>query len=180
MRVLVDACVLYPTVLREIVLGVAAEGLARPLWSDRILEEWAHAAARLGAEHEAVVRGEVAQARSRWPEAAVEVRPATEAALHLPDVNDRHVLAAAIDGDADVLLTLNIRDFPRRALAVHGIERRHPDEWLTEFLAHHRRVADVAERVRVEAQRLSREPQPMRPLMKRARLPRFGKALERL
>ena len=41
MRVLIDACVLYPTVMREVVLGVAAQGLFTPRWSPRILEEWA-------------------------------------------------------------------------------------------------------------------------------------------
>jgi hypothetical protein len=49
MRVLIDACVLYPTVMREVLIGVAAKGLFTPLWSARILEEWARAAARLDA-----------------------------------------------------------------------------------------------------------------------------------
>ncbi|MBL3553988.1 PIN domain-containing protein, partial [Rhodovulum sulfidophilum] len=44
MKVLLDACVLYPTVLREILLGVARRGGFTPLWSARILEEWARAA----------------------------------------------------------------------------------------------------------------------------------------
>ena len=48
MRVLIDTNVLYPTVLREIVLGVAARGVFTPLWSERILEEWRLAAARQG------------------------------------------------------------------------------------------------------------------------------------
>ena len=43
MKALLDACVLYPTVLREILTGVAGQGLYTPLWSDRILEEWARA-----------------------------------------------------------------------------------------------------------------------------------------
>ncbi|MBM9594141.1 RSP_2648 family PIN domain-containing protein [Roseitranquillus sediminis] len=181
MKVLIDACVLYPTVLREIVLGACTAGLAQPLWSARILEEWARAAARLGPGQEAVARGEVAAARSRWPGAEVTVDPRTEARLHLPDPNDVHVLAAAIDGGASVLLTLNVRDFPARAVAAEGVARRHPDEWLTALhAAHPQVVAHVAEQVRAEAERLSAVPQPMRPLMKRARLPRFGKALERL
>ena len=48
MRVLLDACTLYPTVMREILIGVARAGYYTPLWSDRILEEWARAAARFG------------------------------------------------------------------------------------------------------------------------------------
>ena len=57
-RVLLDACVLYPTVLRELLLGTAALGLYEPLWSARLLEEWARAAARLGPEGEAIARAE--------------------------------------------------------------------------------------------------------------------------
>ena len=48
MKAVLDACVLYPTVLREILLGVAARGLYEPLWSDRILREWTRATAKLG------------------------------------------------------------------------------------------------------------------------------------
>ena len=49
MKAVLDACVIYPTVLREILTGVAALGLYEPLWSDRILREWTRATAKLGA-----------------------------------------------------------------------------------------------------------------------------------
>ena len=178
MRVLIDACVLYPTVLREIVLGLAAAGAFTPLWSPRILEEWARAAARRGAGEEAVARGEIALLRARWPAAEVTVAPATEARLWLPDAGDVHVLAAAIDGRADVLLTLNLRDFPHRALDPEAILLRHPDAFLTEALA---RAPEATRQsvaaVHAEAERLSGQTLPLRALMKRAKLPRLGKAL---
>ena len=50
MKAVLDACVIYPTVLREILTGVAALGLYEPLWSDRILREWTRATAKLGAQ----------------------------------------------------------------------------------------------------------------------------------
>jgi predicted nucleic acid-binding protein len=178
MRILIDACVLYPTVLREIVLGFAATGDFTPLWSARILEEWARAAARLGAGEEAVARGEIALLRARWVGAEVSPDPATEARLWLPDPDDVHVLAAAIAGRADVLLTLNIRDFPKRALDPEAILLRHPDDFLTEALdrapAPLRRTVHA---VHAEAERLSGETLPLRALLKRAKLPRLGKAL---
>ena len=69
MKVLVDACVLYPTVLREIVLDVAKTGYFEPLWSERILEEWRRAALRNG--HPEIADSEVAAARrASWPSAA--------------------------------------------------------------------------------------------------------------
>jgi predicted nucleic acid-binding protein len=178
MRVLIDACVLYPTVLREIVLGLAATGDFTPLWSPRILEEWARAAARLGAGEEAVARGEIALLRARWPEASIPATPATEARLWLPDADDVHVLAAAIDGRADVLLTLNIRDFPTRTLDPEAILLRHPDAFLTErFAQEPDRVRRAVAAVHAEAERLSGEALPLRALLKRAKLPRLGKAL---
>ncbi len=50
--------------------------------------------------------------------------------LHLPDPNDRHVLAAAIRGRADVIVTANLRHFPSRVLGQFGIEPQHPDEFI--------------------------------------------------
>jgi hypothetical protein len=49
--------------------------------------------------------------------------------LQLPDPDDRHVLAAAIRGHADVIVTMNLRDFPSDTIGSFGIEVQHPDEW---------------------------------------------------
>ena len=57
MRAALDACVLFPTVLREVLTGAAAAGLYQPVWSDRILEEWARATAKLGPAAEVIARG---------------------------------------------------------------------------------------------------------------------------
>jgi hypothetical protein len=48
----------------------------------------------------------------------------------LPDADDRHVLAAAICGHADAIVTFNVADFPAAALAPYGIEAQHPDDFL--------------------------------------------------
>lgn len=175
-RVLIDANVLYPTVLREIVLGVAAAGAFQPLWSPRILEEWARAAERMG--DGPIARAEIALLADRWPEASVAVTDETIARLSLPDPNDTHVLAAAIDGNADSLLTQNLRDFPSRTLAREGIFLRAPDPFLLDALAADPDgVGRVVARVHETAQSLCPGPLPLRQLLKRARLPRLGKAL---
>ncbi|SIO13726.1 PIN domain-containing protein [Rhodovulum sp. ES.010] len=178
MKVLLDACVLYPTVLREILLGIAGQGLFTPLWSPRILEEWARAARKIGPTGEAQARAEIALVRAAWPAAEVAPRDGLEARLWLPDAADIHVLAAAIAGGADLILTFNARDFPRHVLAEEGLQREGPDGFLMElWLAHPAAVGDTVERVRAEAARLSGAPQETRALLKRARLPRLGKAL---
>jgi len=178
MRVLIDACVLYPTVMREVLIGVAAQGVFEPLWSACILEEWARAAARLGDGFEDMARGEIALLNANWPNAEIAYSPDIEAGLHLPDPDDTHVLAAAIAGKADVLLTMNLKDFPTRAVSAQGVVRRDPDSLLREMFEQNPEIVGlVAENVRQVAESLSGMPQDMRKLMKKARLPRLGKAL---
>lgn len=181
MKVLLDACVLYPTVMREMLIGAARKGLYEPQWSPRILEEWARAAAKLGPGQETVARGEIALLEAAWPKASVTPRDGDLARLYLPDRDDVHVLAAAIAGSSDVLLTLNIKDFPRHILAEEGLEREGPDLFLIDLYARDpEALIEVAEAVKAEAERLSGDMWPIRKLMKKARLPRLGKALEPL
>lgn len=177
-RVLLDANVLFPTVLREILIGTAASGGFVPLWSPRIIEEWARATRRLPEGAEAVARSEIALLRADWPAAEVTPPEALTADLSLPDPDDRHVLAAAIAGRAATLLTCNRADFPTRTLARYAILLREPDGFLTELLHAGIDIAAVVQAVRAKAERISGRPQPLRPLLKRAGLPRLGKLLE--
>ena len=125
-----------------------------------------------------VARAEIALGRARWPGAEVTVRPETERRLSLPDPADNHVLAAAVDGAAGELMTLNLRDFPTRLISAEGIVRRDPDGFLIEALATDEdAVREVVADVHRVARRLSGEDLPLRGLLKRARLPRLGKAL---
>ena len=178
MKVLLDTCVLYPTVMREMLLGVAGQGAFTPLWSARILEEWARAARKLGPDGEAQARAEIALVTAAWPDAPVTWPPSLEARLWLPDPADIHVLAAAIAGSADVIVTLNAGDFPRNILAEEGLSRADPDGFLLgHWQAQPEMVAHVGAKVLAEAQRLSGQDWDIRGLMKKARLPRLGKAL---
>ena len=176
MKVLIDANVLFPTVLREIVLGVAAMGAFEPLWSERILEEWRRAAARLGERDGALAESEIAVVKARFPDAMAE--PGQGEGLWLPDPDDVHVLAAAIGGGADAIMTQNSVDFPGNILAKHGLLRRHPDEFLLEaFHAAPDKVRGVVHGVLEQARSYGIDTENPRALMKRARLPRLGKAL---
>jgi predicted nucleic acid-binding protein len=177
LRVALDACVLFPTVMREMLLGTAASGAFAPVWSARILEEWAHATRRLPEGAEAMARAEIARMRAAWPEAEVAPLPEFVETLSLPDPDDRHVLAAAVVGGAAVLMTLNRADFPGRTLARHGLILREPDGFLAELLAEGHAVAEVAEAVRARVEEVSGRPQALRAMLKRAGLPRLGKAL---
>ena len=56
--------------------------------------------------------------------------PLRDFGVILPDLNDRHVLAAAIHCGATVIVTFNQRDFPADELASYGVESQHPDEFV--------------------------------------------------
>ncbi|WP_432254306.1 RSP_2648 family PIN domain-containing protein [Limimaricola sp. AA108-03] len=179
MRVLLDACVLYPTVMRELLLGCAGRGLYEPRWSARISEEWARAAARLGPGGEAIARGEIALLGARFPRAEVAVATDLERRLWLPDPDDVHVLASAVAGHCDVIVTMNAKDFPRDVLAEEGLSRADPDNFLLGlFEANPGPVGEVVAGVVSEASRLSGEEWTPRRLLKKARLNRFGKSVE--
>ena len=178
MKVLIDTCVLYPTVMRQMLLGAAEHGLFIPLWSDQILEEWARAARKLGPTGEAQARAEIALLKVRWTTNSVTWPPSLAARLWLPDANDIHVLAAAIHGNADGIITMNAKDFPRGLLAEEGLSRNDPDAFLLgHFHANPDAVDHVASSVLEVARSLSGEDWNKRSLMKKARLPRLGKAL---
>ena len=180
MRLLLDACVLYPTVLRETLLAVARQGLFTPLWSARLLEEWARAAARNGPLDEAQARGEISLARAAFPQAEVPSAPGLEARLWLPDPHDVHVLASAVAGSADGIVTRNAADFPRNVLAEEGLVRHDPDALLLALHgANPDAVSTATESVRAEAERLDAAPAELRALLKKAQLPRLAKALTR-
>ena len=181
MRVLLDACVLYPTVMREMLIGVAKAGLYQPQWSARILEEWARATVKIGPRAESIARGEIAVLRALWPNSEIPASKGLEARLWLPDPNDVHVLAAAIAGSSDVIVTMNAQDFPQNILQEEGLIRRDPDGFLLDMLARDPdAVVKVGGEVQSQAQILSEQEQPIRKLLKKARLPRLGKALENL
>jgi hypothetical protein len=109
----------------------------------------------------------------------VQAQPNIEARLSLPDPNDIHVLAVAIAGHADAIVTFNAVDFPRPVLADEGIERRDPDGFLWELWSRHPSdVGAVVAAVHARAEEMADKPLPIRAFLKRAQLWRLGKAIE--
>jgi len=177
-KAVLDACVLYPTVLRELLQGAGAAGLYQPVFSDRILREWVLATAKLGPDAPAIAAAEAAGLQAAFPRGLVRAAPDIEARLILPDPGDVHVLATAIASGADAIVTFNAADFPGHVLAAEGIARRDPDGFLWELQSRHPEpMARIVEAVRAKAEAISGQPVPLRALLKRARLYRLGRAL---
>lgn len=178
MKIVIDTCVLYPTVMRAMVLGVARLGHFQPCWSARILEEWSRASVKLGPLGSAQAQSEIAMLCADWPKAVIAPASGIEARLWLPDPADIHVLAVAVSGSADAIMTLNAKDFPRRELSDEGLLRVDPDSYLQSlWQSDPDGVSSVAKKVLAEANRLSGDQWEMRALLKKARLPRLAKAV---
>lgn len=129
--VVLDACVLYPAPLRDLLLSLAAAGIFHARWTQRIQDEWVRnlLANRPDLQAEAL-RRTVATMNDAIDDCLVEKFEFMVDSLTLPDPDDRHVLAAAIVGHADAIVTFNLRDFPEAYTAAHGIEVLHPDDFL--------------------------------------------------
>jgi len=128
-----DASVLYPSELRNFLMHLALTGLFRAKWSASVHEEWIRALLRRRPD---LSREKLERTRMLMdkPDALVTDYEELIEDLRLPDPDDRHVLAAAIRGQADVIVTSNLRDFPADVLEPFGIEAQHPDEFILSLL----------------------------------------------
>lgn len=132
---LLDASVLYPMYLRDTLLRVADQGLYRPIWSVDILKEVGDALQQSAGLAPEVVSGLLALIRQHFPDSEIRSHEGLIPKLELPDPDDRHVLAAAIKGNAEVLVTANVRDFPPRLEEEFGVTVQSPDAFLLERLS---------------------------------------------
>lgn len=128
---LLDANVLYPAPLRDLLMHLAVAHAFRARWSEQIHDEWIRNLLKnridIAATSLAATR---AMMNSALPDAMVRGHEPLIPTLILPDEDDRHVLAAAIWGDADVIVTFNLKDFPAQTLDSYGLIAQPPDAFI--------------------------------------------------
>jgi predicted nucleic acid-binding protein len=129
--VILDANVLYPFRKRDVLLRFYQAGLFRARWSEQILDEWTRNLLKNRPDLENSVRSQLQAMDKHFPEALVTGHMALVDALMLPDMDDRHVLAAAIVCGAQHIVTENLSDFPEDRLAKYDIEAIDADEFLS-------------------------------------------------
>lgn len=129
--VLLDANLFYPAPTRDIFLQLAADGLFRARWTETIHREWIDALLRNRPD---LTRERLDKTRRQMnravPDCLVEGYEGLIKSLHLPDPDDRHVLAAAIVGRCHAIITFNTKDFPKSETVVYQIDVIHPDDFL--------------------------------------------------
>jgi predicted nucleic acid-binding protein len=132
---LYDACVLYPAPLRDLLMNLAMTDLFRARWTERIHDEWIR---NVLANRPDLKREQLDRTRRLMNvhvlDCLVTGYENLIDGLTLPDPDDRHVLAAAIHGGANVIVTYNLVDFPREVLNPLGIEAQHPDAFVSRLL----------------------------------------------
>lgn len=138
---LLDACVLYPAGLRNVLMWLAVHDLIRPKWSEQIHHEWMRNVLEdrpdLAWEQVERIRRLMDQHAGDCLVTAYERHIDT---LVLPDQNDRHVLAAAIESGADAVVTWNLRDFPESILSEYGVGVLTPDQVVSSLIDQDRRA----------------------------------------
>jgi len=134
-RALLDANVLYPAPLRDYLLSLAAVEVFQPKWTQQIHDEWIR---NLLMNRKDLTRTQLTKTQqamdAAFPDADVTGYSGSIDKLDLPDVDDRHVLAAAIHGDARTIVTMNLKDFPTARLRTFDIVAQHPDAFVTNLI----------------------------------------------
>src|SRR5579863_19981 len=126
--VLYDACVLYSAPLRDLLMHLAITDLYQAKWTNEIHDEWIR---NVLANRHDIKASQLERTRELMNrhirDCLVTGYETLISSLKLPDLNDRHVLAAAIRSSASIILTYNLKDFPAKSLSPYAIEAQHPD-----------------------------------------------------
>lgn len=177
-----DANVLVPNALCDTLLRLAERGFYRPLWTELILNEARWTVEKVHPELSGeLIRGRFEAMNATFEDALVEGWEAACAGMDLPDENDRHVVAAAVRGGGQSIVTFNLRDFPEHLIKPYDIEVKDPDEFLLDQLDLHPGAALQA--LREQAADLARPPSDLSGVLNRLErcgVPQFADAIRLL
>ncbi len=132
---LLDANILASMTLTDIIVQLAVDDLFHARWTNDIHHEWIAAVLRFRPQidRQRLERRRL-QMDAETREALVTGYEGIIDGLSLPDASDRHILAAAIHGGCNLIVTKNLKHFPIDALSARGIEAQHPDTFLMDHL----------------------------------------------
>jgi len=172
-----DACVLYPAPMRDTLLCLAQQGLYIPQWSDTITQEWLRNLLknRPDLKEERLLRT-IAQMNTYFHEANVTDFEHHIPTIQLPDLDDRHVVACAIQCEAEIIVTKNLKDFPAEELEKFNITAQHPDDFICDLFQSDKEAAITAFKKQLES--LKNPPQTKEELLETFKRNGLPKAAE--
>lgn len=183
--IVLDACVLMSTVLRQLLLRTAQNGVFQPVWTERIGEEWRRNAARLWGAPREILDGLWDDMNRDFPGAMESDTQAYEAGLRYSDAKDFHVIAAGLARRARCglqrtpvvqVMTWNLKDFNRSELRRQGLDVFSPDVMLARWWqACEPALRPALEPVERDYVALGREPLARDAILHRERLYRLAK-----
>ncbi len=133
--VVFDACVLYPAMLRNVLLQLATAELFRARWTEDIHREWMHSLRRDKPDIEEAKLEALRRAiDASTIDCLVTGYESLTSGITLPDLDDRHIVAASIRCRAKIIVTTNLRHFPANALAPFGLHAQSPDEFILHLI----------------------------------------------
>lgn len=177
--VFLDTCVLYPIVLTDTLLRVAEQSVFRPHWSGDVMEELQRNLELIPEVGVVGARRRIQAMNRAFPDAMVTGYEGLVDGMEC-DPKDRHVMAAAVHSDCQVVVTYNLKDFPPDAMALHQLEAVHPDTFLLDQLdLYPEAVARALRRQSVESARPRLTPLQLMASYERLELKDFASELRR-
>lgn len=128
-----DTNVIYPLYTRDILFWFAHYDLYTIKWSKNIFDEWSEVMKRKGISSSEIKR-RLEIANQAFPDALVDNYESLVESIYLPDPKDRHVVAAAIKTNANLIVTNNLKDFPDHYLKQFGLSAKNADDFLTDII----------------------------------------------
>lgn len=147
-NLLVPSCVIDTNVLhqlwaRDILLWFAYHDILKPIWTDDIIREWSNLMIKKGVPR-SIITKRTEGINDAFPDAKVSGYDVLLEKLHLPDKNDRHILAAAIISKAEYIITYNLKDFPSEVLSGYNVNAITPDSLISKCIEQNLDLANTA------------------------------------
>lgn len=170
-----DACVLHPWATADLLLRLSEKYVYRVLWSPDVLDETRRSLVQNAGLAEEQADHRIAKMEEAFPEALVTGYSDLVPAMR-NDPGDRHVLAAAVVGKADVIVTDNPMHFPETVCGAFDLEIQTADQFLMHSLSLY---PDVVAGVFLDQVHGSQPPASLEDALSRAegRLPLFVEGL---
>ena len=134
-KAVLDTNVLYPIIIRDVLFWFAYYDLYTPAWSKHIFEEWEQVCKKKFPEMSSEeINKRLRKANEAFPFALVENYEPLMKDLELKDPDDKHVLAAAIKINANLIVTQNLKDFPEDYVSKFNIGVKSADDFICDII----------------------------------------------